>query len=139
MTVEELKTSPEYVTLTTQQQAFTLAFCTNGADKTGAAKTAYNAKDDQSALATANRNLRHPAIKGLVNRFYNRTDETGSKTEALAIIWKKIQDGCGGDPKMLLDYMKLYGEWKGFKPEKPVEDPKEDETDYAAALDALKE
>ena len=137
MNVEELKARPEYVTLAPQQQAFVLAYCTNGADKIAAAHAAYTTKDDNSALAIANRNLRHTAIRGLVNAFYNRTEETGSKTEALAIIWKKIQDGCGGDPKMLLDYLKLYGVWKGFEPDKPAEI--ETETDYEAAVAALKE
>jgi hypothetical protein len=134
MTVEELKTRPEFVTLAPQQQAFTLAYCTNKADKLAAARMAYTVKNDQSAIAIADRNLRHPVIKALVNVFYNRTEETGSKVEALAIIWKQIQS-CA-DSKMKLDYLKLYGDWMNFstKPDAPLPQ----EPDYLAALAAVK-
>src|SRR5690348_8225128 len=106
MTLDDLKSRPEFVTLAPQQQAFLVAYCTNGADKLAAAKEAYTVKNDASAIAIANTNLRHAAIKALVNVFYNRTEETGSKTEALAIIWKQIQ-ACP-DAKIKLDYLKLY-------------------------------
>ena len=136
MTLEELKTRPEYVTLAPQQKAWIEAYCTNGADRVAAARTAYEVRDDNSAVAISNRNLRHPAIRALVNLFYDRTEETGSKTEALAIIWKQIQ-APNIDPKVRLDYLKLYGDWKGFTPEKPANTPPE-ETDYLAALAAVK-
>lgn len=135
MTLTDLKSRPEFVMLTPKQKAFTTAYCSNGADKVAAARTAYpDLKDEDSATATANRCLRQPQIALLVKAFYNRTDETGSKSEALAIIWKRIQ----AQPEDLLDYLKLYGEWKGFnKPAKP--EGEGDTTDYSAAVAALKE
>lgn len=138
MTIEELKARPEFVTLgTDQQREFVVAYCTNGADKIKAAEVAYAVNDEKSALATANRNLRHPAIKRLITDYFGMTDETGSKTEALAIIWKQIQKG--GDPEIMLDYLKLYGEWKGFKTEKPTDEPpKTDSEDWEARLKAVK-
>jgi hypothetical protein len=137
VTVEELKARPEFVTLgTDQQREFVVAYCTNGADRIKAAESAYAVNDDKSALATANRNLRHPAIKRLITAYYGMTDETGSKTEALAIIWKQIQE-CR-DPEVMLDYLKLYGEWKGFKAEKPAEEPAEETIDWTAKLAAVK-
>lgn len=135
MTVEELKARPEYVTLGPQQQQFVVAYCTNGADKLAAAKAAYTAQNDDSALAIANRNLRHTAIRGLVNAFYNRTEETGSKVEAMAILWKQAQD-LNGDPKLRLEYLKFLAELKGWT---KTAEPDNPETDYAAAVAALKE
>ena len=135
MTLDDLKSRPEFVTLAPQQQAFLVAYCTNGADKLAAAKEAYTVKTDESGISIANRNLRLPTVKALVNVFYNRTEETGSKTEALAIIWKQIQTLT--DPKLRLDYLKLFGDWKGFTPEKAAPEAPE-EPDYLAALAAVK-
>jgi hypothetical protein len=135
MTIEDLKSRPEFVTLgTDQQREFVVAYCTNGADRIKAAESAYAVNDDKSALATANRNLRHPAIKRLITDYYGMTDETGDKTAALAILWKKIQR----NDEDLLDCLKLYGEWKGFKAEKPAEEPAEEAIDWTAKLAAVK-
>ena len=126
MTIEDLKTHPAFVTLSTdQQKEWVLAYCTNGADKIKASEAAYACNDTASAAAIASRNMRHPEIKKLVDAFYGRIDELGSKKEALAKIWRRIQ-GCSDD-KILLDYLKLYGDWMGFKPEKP--EPTEAATD----------
>jgi hypothetical protein len=64
MTVEELKAAPAFVTLgTDQQREWVVAYCSNGADKIKATEAAYACNDTASAVAIANRNLRHPAIK----------------------------------------------------------------------------
>ena len=126
MTVEELKARPEFVMLAPQQKAFVVAICENGRDKIAAAKAAYTAKDDRSAEATANRLVRHPKVHKLLKLFYDGIEETGSKDEALAILWKQIQNES--DTKLKLDALKLYGAWKGFTPDKP-EEPSADSTD----------
>jgi hypothetical protein len=76
---------------TDQQREWVVAYCTNGADKIKATEAAYACNDTASAVAIANRNLRHPAIKRLVNDFYGMVDETGTRDEFLAILWKKVQ------------------------------------------------
>lgn len=121
MTIADLQARPDFVMLGPQQKDWVTAYCTNGADKIAATEKAYASNDSKSALAIANRNLRHAAIRKLITDFYGQTDETGSKSEALAIIWKKIQSTS--DAEILLDYLKLYGEWKGFKAEKPAVEP----------------
>jgi hypothetical protein len=118
MTVEELKAAPAYVTLgTDQQKEWVVAYCSNGADKIKATEAAYACNDTASAVAIANRNLRHPAIKRLVNDFYGMTDETGTKDEFLAILWKRFRD-CNDD-KAKLGWASIYMKVKGYEAEKP--------------------
>ena len=119
MTLDDLKADPRYVTLPPSRREFVLAYCSNGADKVAAAKASSEVTTEESAISKANTVMRDPAVRALVNAFYNRTEDVGSKTEALAIVWKQIQTG-GED---LLDYLKLYGEWMGFKSEKGPDEP----------------
>jgi len=137
MTVEELQTRPEFVTLGQQQKEFVTAYCTNGADKIAAAERAYAVNDKKSAEATANRNLRHPVIRRLINDFYGRTDETGTKSEILHIAWKKVQGGQL-DAKELLSYLTFISKLKGFEADKPAppedEPPAEDLTEIESLL-----
>lgn len=128
MTLDDLKTRPAFVTLSTdQQREFVIAYCSNGADKVKAAEAAYAVNDTASAQAIANRNLRHPAIKRLVSDFYGQVDETGSRDEFLAILWKNVQKG-GEDQ---LGWATLYMKVKGYQAEKaePAETPETDSVD----------
>lgn len=127
MTLDELKARPEFVVLGPQQKDFVTVYCTNGAEKIAAAKVAYDTTSDESAEAIANRNLRHPAIKSLVKLWYEFSEHTGTKNEALAIIWTQIQSET--DAKLKLDYLKLYGEWKGFKTDEDDSDEEPDDVD----------
>lgn len=141
MTPEKLQTLPEFVTLGSPQlRAFTLEYCTNGADKLAAARKAYGPKDDENAAAYANRALRNPAVRGLVNQFYGRTDELGSRDAALAILWRRI-NAPGVEDKLLLDFLKLWGLWNGLEMAKaPAPAPPAAPTvDDAAADEILKD
>lgn len=141
MTPEQLQTLPEFVTLGSPQlKAFLVAYCTNGADKIAAARSAYEPKDEKSAITYANRALRHPAVRDLANRFYGRTDELGSRDRALAILWRRI-NAPGVEDKLLLDYLKLWGLWNGLEMAKapaPAQ-PAVPAADEAAAADILNE
>ena len=118
MTIEDLKTHPAFVTLSTdQQREWVVAYCTNGADKIKATEAAYACNDTNSAAAIANRNLRHPAIKRLVSDFYGQVDETGTRDEFLAILWKRFRD-CSDD-KAKLGWATLYMKVKGYEADKP--------------------
>lgn len=137
MTIEELKSRPDFVVgLGEQQKDFTVAFCTNGADKLAAAKTAYNCTTEQSAITTANRALSHPTIKRLVADFYNVTEESGSKEALAALLWKRLNDG-NTDQKCWLPIANLYAEVKGFKTERVPAEPQE--TGFRSVNDALKD
>jgi hypothetical protein len=130
MTIEELKARPDFVTdLNDQQKAFVLALCSNGKNKIEAAKMAYPGQADSSLQATANRALRHPVIARLVRDFYGRTDETGSKAEVLAIVWKKIQSP-GLSPAEMLAYLKFQATLKGWDAPKPAKED-EPEADFS--------
>jgi hypothetical protein len=138
MTLEDLKTHPAFITLgTDQQREWVVAYCTNGADKIKATEAAYACNDTASAVAIANRNLRHPEIKKLVDAYFGRTDEMGSKKEALAKIWRRA-NAVGVDDVTFLDYMKLYGDWMGFKPSKtePADSPVDSVDDLVRQLEA---
>jgi hypothetical protein len=126
MTLEDLQKEPAFVTLSTdQQRAFVVAYCSNGADKVKAAEAAYAVNDTASAVSIANRNLRHPAIKKLTNDFYGMVDETGTRDEFLAILWKRFRD-CTDD-KAKLGWATLYMKVKGYEADKP--EPTDSPTD----------
>lgn len=132
MTIEELKARPEFaVELNDSQRAFVLAICSNGRNKIEAAQASYTCKDELSAQAIANRNLRHPVMSRLIKDFYGRVDETGSKQEVMAIVWKKIQTGSL-DPKELLQYMNFLAKLKGWEATKATdEDAPEEQPDFS--------
>lgn len=137
MTLDALKTQPAFVTLSTdQQREFVLAYCSNGADKIKAAEAAYAVNDTASAATIANRNLRHPAIKRLVNDFYGQVDETGTRDEFLAILWKRFRD-CPDD-KAKLGWASIYMKVKGYEAEKPdpADSPTDSVDDLVRALEA---
>jgi hypothetical protein len=118
VTLDELKKHPAFVTLENEQQKeWVLEYCSNGRDKIAATELAYVSNNRASANAQANRNLRHPAIKRLVNDFYGMTDETGTKDEFLAILWKRFRD-CNDD-KAKLGWASIYMKVKGYEAEKP--------------------
>lgn len=119
LTIDELKVNPAFVTLATdQQKRWVVAYCTNGADKVKATEEAYPACNDQaSIIATANRLLRHPAVKRLVDDFYGMVDETGTRDEFLAILWKRFRD-CNDD-KAKLGWAQIYMKVKGYEADKP--------------------
>src|SRR4051812_4581434 len=121
MTLEDLKTHPAFVTLESdQQREFVLAYCSNGADGVAAAEAAYAVNSRASAVAIANRNLRrNPAIKRLVSDFYGMVDETGTKDQFLALVWKKVQGGPGIEDKNQLGWANIYMKLKGYEAEKP--------------------
>lgn len=122
MTIDDIKARPEYVSLGSEQmKKWVIEGLTNGLDWFKATETVYNATTERSVQATVNRNLADPRIKSLLKAYIGQGDVTGSKTETLAIVWKQIQSTT--DPAILLDYLKLYGEWMGFKSSKPVEPP----------------
>lgn len=125
MTIDELKKRPEYFNLTPQQKEFVVAYCTNGGDKVAASEAAYAVNTELSARTNADRCLRHRFIRTLINDYFGLVDDTGDKNQALAIVWKQINSAM--DPKVLIDYLKLYGEWKGFKDDKPKPDTPEPE------------
>jgi len=137
MTLDDLKTHPAFVTLgTDQQREFVLEYCRNGADKVKAAEVAYAVNTQASAVATADRNLRHPAIKRLVGDFFGMVDETGTRDEFLAILWKRFRD-CNDD-KAKLGWATLYMKVKGYeagKPE-PADSPTDSVDDLVRALEA---
>ena len=115
MTLSELQKRPDFVTLSTaNQKDFVVAFCSNGADRLAAAHTAHKCKNDKIAASIANRHLRHPSIKKLVEDFYDKPIDTGDKEQALAMIWKKLQ-GTLAD-KDFVSLMNLYSKIKGFEP-----------------------
>lgn len=123
MTVEELKARPDFVTLRTDQMRdFVVAYCTNGADATAAAESAYAVNSKESAVATANRNLSHPAIKRLVDDFYERTDEVLSRRELAAIASAQIR--AAKDEKVRLDWAKVLINLQGWS-DRPVPEPEE--------------
>lgn len=135
MTIDELQARPDFVTeLTTQQKQWTVEYCKNGADKVAATKTAYPTLAEQSIRPTADRLLRHPTIRRIVNDFYERTDETGSKRELSAMLWKRLQKCTDGDNETFLKLAALYGKWMGFEADAPAppETPEEDAAELAA-------
>lgn len=118
MTIDDLKTHPVYVTLgSPQQQEWVVAYCSNGADKVKATETAYATNDEASTVAIANRNVRHPAIRQLINEYFGRVDEKGNLDQALALLWRRI-NSPGMDDRILIQYLALYGRWNGFETEK---------------------
>lgn len=119
MTIEDLKAHPAFVTLATEQQkTWILEYCSNGADKIKATEAAYATNDTASTVAVANRNMRHPAIKRLIKDFYGMVDETGTRDEFLALLWKKVQGGSGVDDKTQLGWANIYMKVKGYEAEK---------------------
>ena len=123
MTVEELKVRPDFVTLRTDQMRdFVLAYCTNGADAIAAAESAYAVNSKESAVATANRNLSHPAIKRLVDDFYERADEVLSRRELAAIASAQIR--AAKDEKVRLDWAKVLINLQGWS-DRPAPEPEE--------------
>lgn len=127
MTLDDLKASPAFVTLNSdQQRQWVLAYCSNGADALEATRTAYpSTKDEAGLVAIANRNKRHPAIKRLISDFYGQTDETGTRDEFLAILWKKVRDTT--DDKAKLGWATIYMKVKGYETKATPEPPKADE------------
>jgi len=142
MTIEELQKVPEFVTLRTQNlKDFVVAFCTNGADKIAAARTAYpGTKTDEGLSVTADRTLRHPAVKRLIGDYFGQVDETGSRDEFLGILWKKVRDGSGTDDKTQLGWATLYMKVKGYetKPTSSTEPPEPEGEDWVKKLQAVK-
>jgi hypothetical protein len=137
LTLDDLKTHAAFITLSTdQQREWVVAYCTNGADKIKATEAAYACNDTASAVAIANRNLRHPAIKRLVNDFYGMVDETGSRDEFLAILWKRFRD-CTDD-KAKLGWAQIYMKVKGYEAEKPepADSPVDSVDDLVRQLEA---
>jgi hypothetical protein len=134
MTIEDLKAHPAFVTLATdQQKEWVLAYCSNGADKFKATTATYAPTDQASAAAIANRNLRHPAIKRLVNDFYGMVDETGTRDQFLALLWRKV-NGCTDD-KTQLGWASIYMKVKGY--EAPKGTAPTEPTESAESVDDL--
>lgn len=140
MTLDDLKAHPAFVTLESDQlREFVLEYCSNGADGIAAAEKAYAVNSRASAVATANRNLRrHAAVKRLVSDFYGMVDETGTREQFLAILWKKVQGGPGVDDKSQLGWANIYMKVKGYEAEKPdpADSPTDSVDDLVRALEA---
>lgn len=133
MTLDDLKAHPAFVTLSTdQQKEWVLAYCSNGADKIKATEAAYATNDTASTVAVANRNMRHPAIKRLINDFYGMVDETGTRDEFLAILWKRFRD-CTDD-KAKLGWATIYMKVKGYEAETTAPEAKEESAESVDAL-----
>lgn len=139
MTLAELKARPDFVTdLTPAQQAWVVAYIESSADKMAATKTAYPNTAETSLNTVANRCKRHPVIRRLLNDYYGRTDETGSKDALVALAWRKAsEDTSGSDGKLQYQWATFYAKLKGFFAEKPEADGDEpDEWDEVRELES---
>ncbi len=142
MTLNDLKATPQFAALQPKQQAWVVAFCSNGGDAVAAARTSYSCQDDNSARVIANRNLKHTEMRRLTDAFLKI--EPGSrkftKDELLVRMSKKIAEEKVDD-KVLLGLLTLYGKWEGFETEKAPapSEPAVAEPDEAAARELLKE
>lgn len=139
MTLDDLKARAAFVVaLNDQEKAFVLAVCSNGGDKREAVKTAYNCTTEQSITTTVSRLSKRPIIKGLIDEYFEITDEIPAKEALQALLWKQAQAMSPTD-KAWLPTVNLLCEISGFKQERaPAPTPEGGDEDWVSRLEKVK-
>jgi hypothetical protein len=70
MTIDELKRHQYFTQLSDKQKGFVLARCEDGLGLIAAEMKVRNCKDEKSAVALGNRDMRNPQIKWLISKFF---------------------------------------------------------------------
>jgi hypothetical protein len=123
MTLDELKATPQFAALQPQQQAYVVAFCSNGGNDLAAAREAYPKVKEASLRVIANRNRGHKGIKRLVDTFMGISPALDKLTkDELLVDMSRRMKNPQIDDKIYLGLVTLYGKWEGFeiKPTPPA-------------------
>ena len=108
--VNALKKSSEYTTLTEQQQQFLVMYLENGRDSTDAASKAFNVTSRASAVAMGCKLLDNPRIQAAIS-FYEG-DEYISNAEFYAQLKAVIQQSVSLPAK--INALRLLSEIRGL-------------------------
>lgn len=99
MTRQEVIVHPVFLRLSDGYKNFVTALMDNGNDKRAAAHLSWKCKDDASAEAMANKALRKPAVRYLVDEYLgvSLASRIPTRDELAAAAWERAQRTTDGN------------------------------------------
>ena len=95
---QEVTTHPVFLHLSDNDKKFVTTLMENGNDKLAASHATWHCKDDASATSMANKSLRKPKVKYLLDEYFgvNILRKIPSRDELAAFAWEKAQRATDG-------------------------------------------